>query len=145
MTETNRLQEQVKVVARARVQEDALTAQKKKSYEAWLEGCQELLYHLEGASSTRQEAEGRLRELTLQAYAETGNKQPAEGVGVRETTKLEYDPQVALLWATDHRIMLKLDTPAFEKYAKASPLEFVKTRGEAQATIAQDLSKYIEA
>ena len=42
------------------------------------------------------DAEELLREATIKAYHETGSKQPADGVGIRELTKLEYDPKDAL-------------------------------------------------
>ena len=103
-----------------------------------------MIQEVNRASVEVTEVETKLREMTLQVYAETGNKVPAPGVAVREITRLEYDPQVAFLWAQDHHMALKLDASAFEKIAKASPLDFVKMRGEAQATIATDLSKILE-
>lgn len=95
------------------------------------------------------EVEAKLRELTLKAYAETGNKAPVPGVGVREVTKLEYDFDRAFKWAVEHKMALRLDVSAFEKIAKASfgfqqytsILDFVMTYQEPAATIAQDLSK----
>ena len=88
--------------------------------------------------------EAQLRALTLQAYAETGNKTPAPGVAVREVTKLSYNLQEALDWAIEHKMALKLDTPAFERIAKASPLPLVTVSQEPQATIASDLNKCLE-
>ena len=81
----------------------------------------------------------KLRELTLQAYAETGDKAPAVGVGIREMTVLTYDGKVAFDWAKAHKMALKLDTTAFEKIAKADPPDFVKITTEPQATIATEL------
>lgn len=89
-------------------------------------------------------AEQTLRDLTLQAYQETGNKAPAPGVDVRIITKLIYDAGEALEWAKQHVLALKLDTPVFEKIAKASKLDFVEMREEPQATIATDLSKVLK-
>ena len=142
--ELTELEEQVRIVAKVRCNNEALKRLKAKALAEWEGHNQALLFNLDKTTEFLNEAEAKLRDLTLKAYAETGNKQPALGVGIREISKLEYDPKVALLWAQDHRLALKLDIPAFDKIAKASPLEFVEIRGEAQATIATDLSKYIE-
>src|SRR3990167_7568994 len=142
MIDTNQLQAHIRVVARARDNKVSLDELKKQRLKEWEETNAALLSDIANNAAFLTNAESRLRELTLQAYNETGNKQPAEGVGIRETTKLEYAPQVALVWATDHRLALKLDIQAFEKIARASPLEFVKVVAEAIATIATDLSKY---
>ena len=138
------LEQQIKVVAQARLNKEFLAGLKAKAMIEWETQHSGLLDDLGNNASFLTEAETRLRELTLEAYRETGNKTPCQGVAVREVTKLDYDPLVALGWATDHRIMLKLDIPAFEKYVKALPLEFVQIRQEPHATISQDLSKYIK-
>ncbi len=99
---------------------------------------------IEEAATLKEELttnEATLRELTLQAYAETGNKAPAEGVGIRELTVLTYDGKVALDWAKAHKMALKLDTSAFEKISKADPPDFVKITTEPQATIATNLEE----
>lgn len=83
--------------------------------------------------------ENELRDRTLKAYAETGDKAPAEGVGIREVTKLEYDTKVAFDWAVEHTMAIKLDVSAFEKIAKVSPPNFVTVFQEPQATIATNL------
>jgi len=140
----NQLQSQVQIVAEARSDNALFYERRKESLKKWEEENAMLLNDIADITAFLTGAESRLREMTLQAYAETGDKAPCPGVGIREITRLEYDPQVALLWATDHRLSLKLDTQAFEKIAKASPLEFVQIRQEAQATIATDLSKYKE-
>ena len=94
------------------------------------------------AATIVEKEETMLRELTLEAYKLTGNKQPVPGVGIRETTKLEYDPKVALNWGIEHHgIALKLDTKAFETVVKATPsiVDFVTSRTEVTATIAKEL------
>ena len=91
--------------------------------------------------------EAKLRELTLEAYAETGDKTPAEGVGIREVTKLDYDQKVALDWAKSHKLALGLNKRAFEKIVKASDsldFTFVKVSHEPQATIATNLNEIRE-
>ena len=66
------------------------------------------------------------------------------GIGIREVTKLDYDRITAYLWAIDHTICLSLDTRSFEKLAKVDTPDFVTITTEPQATIAADLSIYLE-
>jgi len=84
-------------------------------------------------------ADDIVRQLAVDAYGVDGNKKPAEGVGIRVMTKLVYDEAVALGWAMDKRMALKLDAKAFEKIAKASQLEFVTEEEAPIATIAKEL------
>lgn len=140
----NELETQIQLVAELRAGAQKASEAKIAARVAWENENKALLDLASFTAKNVEDAEAVLRELTLKVYAETWNKSPAPGVGVREVTKLEYDAKVALIWATDHRMALKLDTSAFEKIAKASPLDFVQMRGEAQATIASDLSSYLQ-
>jgi hypothetical protein len=80
--------------------------------------------------------EGRLRELTLAAYAlDPTCKKPAPGVGVRLVSKLEYDCEKALDWAVEEApAMLDLDVKSFEAYA-LQRLKKEKTVGNLQITL----------
>lgn len=133
------LEEQIKVVAEARRVKEELDKRRKESYAEWIKGHQLLLDYIDDQIDVVATAEVKLRELTIEAYKETGNKKPAEGVGIRELIKLEYDPKDALKWAMEHQIALSLDKSGFEKIAKTTPLEFVTTIPEIQATIATKL------
>ena len=136
---SEQLKEQIQVVAKARKEAQEAMEAKNASYADWENNNRALL---EAVANTRQwtnDAEDMLRKLTLQVYAETGNKAPAIGVGIREITKLEYNTKDAFDWAVEHTMALKLDTSAFEKIAKASPPDFVRTFLEPQATIATNL------
>ena len=144
MTEEVKLSEQVQIVAKARQEATELKGRRDALLEDWNKANQELLDALTQAGAGVAEAETKLRELALKAYAETGNKSPSPGVGIREVTKLEYDPKQALTWAIEHKISLSLDKKSFEGFAKAMPLEFVNIHTEPQATIATDLSKIEE-
>ena len=135
------LREQVGIVARARGETQKAIEMKNSSYQKWLEANQSLLDNESDTKNVCQKAESTLRELTLQAYAATGNKAPVDGVGIREVTKLEYDTKVAFNWAVEHSMALKLDTSGFEKIAKVSPPEFVRIFQEPQATIATNLEE----
>ena len=133
------LKEQIKIVAEARQREGKFKELKSSAYADWENRNRALIQSCAVANQQTIESEARLRELTLQVYAETGNKAPAIGVGIREVTKLEYDAKVAFNWAVEHKMALKLDTSGFEKIVKASPLDFVKITTEPQATISANL------
>ncbi|KKN72923.1 hypothetical protein LCGC14_0406270 [marine sediment metagenome] len=141
MQETKQLEEQIKVVAEARQRAQNAVAVKTACQREWVDENKDMLDIVVAVAQEVTEAEVKLRELTLQAYAETGNKAPAVGVGIREVTKLDYDGKVAFDWAKSHKMALKLDVSAFEKIAKADTPDFVKITTEPQATIATELNK----
>ena len=134
------LKEQIKVVAEARHKAIELKNRRDALLGEWNKTNQGLFDALTQAGAEVAVVEAKLRELTLQVYAETGNKSPMLGVGIREVTKLEYDMKVAFNWAVEHTMALKLDTTAFEKIARVSPPNFVKVYQEPQATIATQLN-----
>jgi len=138
------LLEQIKLVAEAREKSKRAYIDKLAALEVWEMENKALLEGAQEAHSQVAEAEAKLRELTLKAYQETGNKAPAPGVGIREVTKLEYDPKNALMWAVEHRLALQLNKTAFEKIAKTDTPEFVTVSTEPQATIATDLSEVLK-
>jgi len=145
--EINQLTEQIKAVAAARQKAQQAGEAKKEAFEKWEHANQALLDEVAVSQKVCGEAEAKLRELTLQAFAETGNKNPVKGVGIREIVKLEYDAKDAFAWAVEHKIMLKLDVPAFEKMSKMAPETrpgFVKIHTEPQATIATNLDEIIK-
>ena len=109
----------------------------------WDEENQDKLLALKAAQTDLAAEEQALREATIIAFKETGNKAPTPGVGIREITHLDYDPKTALAYALEHRVALELNKKVFEGIARAEKLEFVTVRAEAQATIAQDLDKVL--
>ena len=139
----NELQEQIRVVAAARQEQKFLSDVKRQRLAEWESENKDLLHDISNNAEHLIDADALLRDMAIKVFNDTGNKTPAPGVGIREITRLDYDPQVAFLWATEHKVALKLDTPTFEKIAKASPPDFVKSLVVPQATIATDLSKYL--
>ncbi len=137
--ENTALLNQIKVVVGAR----GVAAEAKKARHdaqvVWEEANASLFQAEAVASGSSAGAEARLRDMTIEAYHQTHNKQPAPGLGIRETTKLTYDTAEALKWATEHKIALALDKKAFEGIVKTSPLDFVSTSFEVTATIAKEL------
>jgi len=135
--------ELINEVCQARNNLSALKAQKEERYAEWEDHNRVLLDSVADAVEKVADGESLLRAKTLELFKETGNKQPVPGVGIREVTKLEYDPKKALAWGLEHKVCLKLDVSAFDKMAKtASELRpwFVQVHTEPQATIATDLN-----
>lgn len=137
------LKEQVKVVALARENLRIAKEAKNIAYQAWEREYISLLNQVDDTNNQVNEAENKLRELTIKTYQETGNKKPIPEVGIREVTRLDYEPQVAFNWAIEHKLALSLDRKSFESLAKTNNLDFVKTSIEPQATIATDLSSLL--
>jgi hypothetical protein len=89
----------------------------------------------------------QLHELALNDFRATGSKKPHPALGIRVSTKLVYEPVVALDWAkTNLPAALVLDTKTFEAFVKATtvPVNFVSEMQIALATIATDLSEYLK-
>lgn len=133
------LEEQIKVVAEARDRLQWAKATVQDMRDIWERKYADELSAMSSASLQVAEAEATLRDLTLKAYTKTGSKSPAVGVGIKEVTTYSYDNAEALAWAKEHSLCLKLDDTAFKKQVKISPLPFVTSTTEPQATIAQDL------
>ena len=93
------------------------------------------------AQSDCTQEEAKLREFTLAAWKATGNKKPAQGVGIRVAKVLSYDPRTAKEWAmkNGHDNLLDLNRSRFADAAKALALDFVRIDDEPQATIAKEL------
>ncbi len=131
--------DQIKVVAKARKDKDYSAEAVRELMVVWESRNKEILDAAETHRARLSEAEGLLRTLTIGAFEATGNKHPAPGVSIREVTKLGYDLAEALSWATEHKIALALDKKVFEGIVKQSPLDFVTSSIEIQATIATEL------
>ena len=148
MTLIDNLNRQIVVVAEARREVVGLKEAKDKSYAAWLERESGLFYRYGAATLQQMKAEQTLRDLTLQAYAETQDKHPAPGVDIKETSEMRYDPKEAFAWACKHLMALQLDKKSFEGIAKSKTpppdLDFVETAIVFQATIATDLEAVLK-
>ena len=73
------------------------------------------------AAADCSQEEAALRHMTLTVYHETGNKKPAQGVGIRISKSLQYDENSAKHWAitNGHIAFLQLDRVGFEAWYKA--------------------------
>ncbi len=105
-----------------------------------------LLERQEELAEELKEGETELRELAVQAYETTGNKQPAEGICIRVMKRLDYLPEAARDWCIDRGFAscLTIEKKAFESLARTGTPELegvVTITEEPQATIARELSK----
>ena len=137
--EKTALLDQIKIVAGAREKVKALSDQKKALYDDFQTEHAGFFACVATATSITEEAEAKLRKLTIEVYNATGDKHPAPGLGIRELTKLAYDEKEALKWAKSHDLYLKLDDKKFKDYAKDGEIDFVTITTEVTATIATKL------
>lgn len=133
----DQLQAQIKAVAQARATAKLAADAKTAARLLWESEHKDLIVNAEETDRFRQLAEDNLRLMTLQIYAETGEKKPCEGVAVRIVTELHYDAALALAYAKEHGVALKLDVASFDKMAKIPELRpgFVTVEEKPQATI----------
>ena len=136
-----KLKEQVQVVTEWRVTARDARDEVNSAKDKWEKDNADILSLLSLTTSGLSIEEEKLRGLTLLAYAETGNKYPAEGVSVKVFEKLDYDPKEALHWAIHHEVALKLDAPTFEKIAKVDTPSFVTISEEPRAQISTQLEE----
>lgn len=115
------------------------------SYQAWLAETEQLGDTVNRLKEILADAERRLREAALAQYEATGAKKLPHGVGVKIATRMIYDAAAAFEWAKSHDMALQLDKTAFEKIAKASPMEFVEFVEVPTATLPTDTAKLLEA
>lgn len=124
--------------AEAKAQWDALVA----AFEEQHAGARE---SMEATKSALADEEAQLRDAALAEHRLTGYKKLPHGIGIRITTKLDYDENDAFEWAKSHELALKLDAKAFEKIAKADTPDFVQVLEVPTATLPTDTAKLLEA
>ena len=139
------IRDQIRRVHLARQRAELARASVDLSKQVWEDDNKALIADSRDAAEGVTVAEAALREMALLAYAETGNKAPAPGVGIRVVARLDYDLRAALAWAKEHDMALSLDKRAFEKIADVQEIACVRKSEEATATIAGDLSRFVEA
>lgn len=88
----------------------------------------------------REEVESEIRKEAIERYNETGEKKFGM-VGIRITSKYDYDELAALNWAKSHDLCLALDKTAFKKQMKVQPLDFVTISEVPTATIPTEIKE----
>lgn len=99
-----------------------------------------IVNEIEVIKSDRENIEAELRETAVTKYLETGLKRFGQ-LGIRITTKYDYDDSEALEWAKKHELCLALDKTAFKKQLKVQPLDFVKSSEVPTATIPTEIKE----
>ncbi|APU89172.1 hypothetical protein Rctr71_054 [Virus Rctr71] len=88
-----------------------------------------------------EDAEKKLKEVSVRMYLETGQKQLPFGIGIRAPLKPGYDATEAFEWALEHKVALALDPRKFEEHAATERLEFVEWREVVTVTLPTDINK----
>ncbi len=125
-----------RVAARTKAELDATRQQ-------WEEEHAELIARARAAANAEANAEAELRERAIEEYRATGDPKLIYGVGIRLLGCVQYEYRDAMQWAQEHRMFLRLDEKAFERFAKDAEdqLPFVRVVPVPTATIATDLGK----
>ena len=129
---------------RARLTAASLDAEVAEARRAFDEAHADLFQRREATRMKMEEATLAVRKAGLTAFQETGDLAPGPGLKVRMMKRMEYDEDEALRWALIHKMAVSLDRAAFEKVAKATPLDFVRLYEEPQVTIATDLGPVLD-
>jgi hypothetical protein len=90
----------------------------------------------------KQQIETVKTEIKPEALAEfeaTGNKKLVGGIGIRETSFIEYDESQAFKFAKEKDMFLQLDKKAFDKAAGSLALDFVKTGRRPSVTFPKEV------
>jgi ABC-type transporter Mla subunit MlaD len=99
------------------------------------------------AKSDLDELDAKLRQVALDVYQRTQDAKPFgdRRVQIKQYTTVDYDPDTALDYARQHlRAAVKLDKRKFDRLSKDLELDFVTIEQEPRATIARDLSQFLE-
>lgn len=143
MTETTVLEDLASKVAIKRNYYEEIKEEWENLCEVFNNRHRRLIDDLAIAKQEVADSEAELRAAGFAAYAETGTKQLPRGLGVRVTTKLDYDPAEALTWAKHHGLALQLDKAAFERIVKADTPDFVKMIDVVTITLPTDTAKLL--
>ena len=89
-------------------------------------------------------ADAALRSAAIEHFEQTESKNPHPAVTVRQSIKLDYDPELARLHCIAHLpAALTLKKSAFDKVATVTRPDFVTFRTEESVTVKTDLSAYL--
>ena len=118
-----------------REQESILKEEKNKLIEGL-----EITHKINEMSEKRTKLEQEIRDHAVEQYNQTGEKKFGQ-IGIRVTTKYDYDEEEALTWAMEHSLCLSLDKSSFKKQMKVQPLDFVTTEEVPTATIPTEIKE----
>jgi len=72
------------------------------------------------------------------------DKSKVFGVGIRVKSGITFNSEKAFAWAKEHNLALQLDKARFVALADPLDMDFVSSTTEVTATIATDLSEYLD-
>lgn len=149
MTAPELLRAQLAEVAARRAARDAAVAELKAKREQFDRDYAEIIDEAARTGMMLAESENSARALIVAIYQSDPqkNKQIADGAAVKVTKVYTYDAGKALAWARETKMALipeSVDRKALERIAKATPLPFVTITEEPSATLASDLSQYLD-
>ena len=129
------MKEQILRLKDLREKREQLSAQKKAAYDKYMLDHESLFSEIERLKENLTKTEAEIKELALNEYSETGEKQLKFGVGIRILKQLQYEEDEAFAWAKEHSMALSLDKRAFDKLARADKMDFVSINEIPQATL----------
>ena len=135
--------DKVKVLHGLRQQQAILNAEIKESRTRWEERNAFTLNTKRDIDAAIAETEAELKTERVRTY-NGEDKSKMWGCAIRDVSRLDYMESLAFEWAVTHKLALRLNKPQFEKIARLTPMDFVTITTEPQATIAADLSEYVE-
>lgn len=113
---------------------DSLKAELKSKKDAFEDSIKELKNRI---NDLEHQAEQTKELLIIEAKREfeiSGKKKLYGGIGIRESTKYNYNNVDALDWAKKSGLCLSLDTKAFEKIITVQKLDFVTEEKDIKVT-----------
>jgi hypothetical protein len=138
--------DQVRRVAELRRQRDEANTKIAKAREDFFQSIKHLTEEANKLGSECASAETMLKASALALYQKTKETRPTAGVQVKIFKTLDYDPEKADQWTRKMglaRIPDRLDVKAFEKIARATPIDFVEEKQEPRVQISIDLEKVL--
>ena len=108
---------------------------------SFLKQNEELIKNLAKKHEEIAELKEELKKEGLQEYEELEfkSKKLTGGLGIRTNTLIMYDDILALAWAQEHKLCLKLDNKAFESIVKKNPLDFVSIKTKDSVTFPKEI------
>ena len=123
---------------------DATKETLKLSRDAFEETLENELNMIKVAEEENVSLKNDIQNKALLEYTSTGEKKLSNGLGIRVTTKLNYDKVDAVDWALDNMkvtVYTELDKKQFETYAKTNDLDFVEKVETPSVTFPKELKK----
>ena len=100
---------------------------------------EELVETIKSCNEAVEERKESLRLVAIEEYNQDKVKKRFGGLGIRVLSTIDYDETVALKWAKEKDMFLKLDKPNFDKVAKQGCIDFVEILEETTVTFPKEI------